>query len=127
MPTTDLVDIVGDERVAAERELRYPIHTVQMRSFLDVMFFLAKNTEVPPAHRDQVKDSTPNGWIHIHSTPSRPDDALVSVRYNNYWFSIASTDIPSKDTFSLVKLLYQMQAGDIPTVQPILTLPIAQP
>jgi hypothetical protein len=124
---TDLVDIVGDERLAEERELRYPIHTVQMRSFLDIMFFLAKNTEVPPAHHDQVKESAPNGWMRIRSASTQPDDALVSVRYNGYWFSIARVDIPSKDTFSLVKLLYQMQAGDIPTVQPILTLPVAQP
>ena len=52
---------------------------------------------------------------------------MVSVKYNDTWFSIAKNDIPSKDTFSLIKLLYQMQAGDIPTVQPLLTLPIANP
>ena len=65
--------------------------------------------------------------MHIRSSPGKPDDAMVAVRYQNYWFSIANTDIRSKDTFALIKLLYQMQAGDIPTVQPLLTLPIAQP
>lgn len=125
--TTDFVDIVSDERAAQERELRYPIHAIQLRSFLDIMFFLGKNTEVPPAQRDQVKHSQPNGWIRIRTSSAEPDDALVSVKYNEAWFSIAKNDIQSKDTFTLVKLLYQMQAGDIPTVQPILTLPIAQP
>lgn len=125
--TTDFVDIVSDDRVAEERELRYPIHAVQLRSFLDIMYFLGKNTEVPPAQQDQVKLSQPNGWIRIHATPKPPDNALVSVKYNDTWFSIAKNDIPSKDTFSLIKLLYQMQAGDIPTVQPLLTLPIANP
>ena len=45
----------------------------------------------------------------------------------SYYFSIANSDIQSKDTFSLLKLLYQLQAGNVPTVQPLLTLPIAQP
>ena len=125
--TTDFVDIVSDDRVAEERELRYPIHVVQLRSFLDIMYFLGKNTEVPKAQQDQVKPSQPNGWIRIHASPRPPDGALVSVKYNDTWFSIAKNDIPSKDTFSLIKLLYQMQAGDIPTVQPLLTLPIANP
>jgi len=125
--TTDFLDIVSDERVAEERELRYPIHAVQMRSFLDIMYFLGKNTEVPAAQQDQVKLSQPNGWIRIHATPRQPGDALVSVKYNDTWFSIAKNDVPSKDTFSLIALLYQMQAGDIPTVQPLLTLPIASP
>lgn len=125
--TTDFVDIVSDERVAEERELRYPIKAVQLRSFLDIMYFLGKNTEVPEAQQDQVKASQPNGWIRIHATSKPPGDALVSVEYNDTWFSIAKNDIPSKDTFSLIKLLYQMQAGDIPTMQPLLTLPIASP
>jgi len=125
--TTDFLDIVSDERVAEERELRYPIHAVQMRSFLDIMYFLGKNTEVPAAQQDQVKLSQPNGWIRIHATPREPGNALVSVKYNDTWFSISKNDVPSKDTFSLIALLYQMQAGDIPTVQPLLTLPIASP
>jgi len=124
---TDRVDLLSDERVISERELRFPIKSVQLRSFLDVMFSLGKNAEVPEAHLDQVRDTPGNGWIRIRSSSNHPDDAMVAVKHNGYWFSIANTDIRSKDTFALVKLLYQMQAGDIPTVQPLLTLPIAQP
>ena len=50
---------------------------------------------------------------------------MVSVRYNGYYFSIARNDIRSKDTFALLKLLFAIQAGDVKTVQPILTLPVA--
>jgi len=124
---TDRVDLLSDEFVEAERELRFPVKSVQLRSFLDVLFSLGKNAEVPEVHTDQVRDSPGNGWIHIRSSTGRPDDSMVAVKHNGYWFSIANTDIRSKDTFALVKLLYQMQAGDIPTVQPLLTLPIAQP
>jgi hypothetical protein len=124
---TDRIDLLSDERLDRERDLRFPVKSVQLRSFLDVMYSMGKNTEVPPAHADQVKDSAGNGWIKIHSSSNRPGNAMVSVQHNGFWFSIDETDIQSKDTFALVKLLYQMQAGDVPTVQPLLTLPVAQP
>jgi len=125
--TTDRVDLLGDERLEEERELRFPFKSLQLRSFLDVLFSMGRNTDVPEVHAAQVKDNPGNGWMHIRSSAGRPDDAMVSVRYQSHWFSIANFDIRSKDTFALIKLLYQMQAGDIPTVQPLLTLPIAQP
>ncbi len=99
----------------------------QFRSLLDIMFFLGKNTETPEAHAARVKHGAPNGWIRIRSSSSKPDDALVWVRHGGHYFSIAHDDIRSKDTFALLKLLFQIQAGDITTVQPILTLPVAQP
>jgi hypothetical protein len=125
--TTDRVDLLGEERLDEERDMRIPLKGLQLRSFLDVLFSLGKNTDVPEVHAAQVKDDQGNGWIRIRSSRGKPDDATVAVRYQGYWFSIANTDIRSKDTFALVKLLYQMQAGDVPTVQPLLTLPVAQP
>lgn len=104
-----------------------PLEDVQMRSFVDVMFYLAKNTQVPEANRDQVKSADPNGWMTIRYTQNAPNDAMVFVNYNGAFYSIGRTDIQSKDTFALLKLIFQMQAGDIKSVQPILTLPIATP
>jgi len=124
---SDRKDLYKEERLDEPRELRLTVKSVQFRSFLDVMYSLAKNTDVPEQHKDQVKHAAGNGYIQIRSSANRPNDALVSVRHNGIWFSIANSDIKSKDTFALTRLLYQMQAGDIPTVQPLLTLPVAQP
>mgnify|MGYP001824813399 CR=1 FL=1 len=110
--------------VAAEM---IPLEDVQMRSFVDVMFYLAKNTQVPQATRDQVKPAEPNGWMTIRYTKDAPNDAMVFVNHNGSFYSIARNDIQSKDTFALLKLVFQMQAGDIKSVQPILTLPVATP
>jgi len=104
-----------------------PLENVQTRSFVDVMFYLAKNTQVPPEHADQVKTADTNGWLDIRYSKNAPGDAVVFVEYNGFFFSIARTDIQSKDTFALLKLVFQMQAGDIQTVQPVLTLPVATP
>jgi len=104
-----------------------PISLFQIRSLMDVMFYLAKNTEVPKKHLSQVRESDPNGWLNIEMHKDEPKNALVWVRHNGRYFSIARQDVRSKDTFSLVKMLFEIQAGDIRSVQPILTLPIAQP
>lgn len=104
-----------------------PLENVQTRSFVDVMFYLAKNTQVPANAQDQVKSARPNGWMNIRFTKNAPGDAMVFVQYNGGFYSLARNDIQSKDTFALLKLVFQMQAGDIQSVQPILTLPIATP
>lgn len=104
-----------------------PLDNVQTRSFVDVMFYLAKNTQVPANAQDQVKSATANGWMNIRHTKNTPNDAMVFVQYNGGFYSIARNDIQTKDTFALLKLVFQMQAGDIQSVQPILTLPIAIP
>jgi hypothetical protein len=70
-----------------------PLEDVQTRSFVDVMFYLAKNTQVPESQRDQVKPAASNGWMKIRSTSSAPNDAVVFVQYNGYFYSIARTDI----------------------------------
>ncbi|MFQ5669990.1 MAG: hypothetical protein ACE5HD_05655 [Acidobacteriota bacterium] len=103
------------------------LNTFQFRSFLDILFFLGKNTQVPPEQRDQVKAGQTNGWITIRSSREQPGDALVWVRHDGYYFSIARTDIRSKDTFALLKLIFQLQAGDIRTTEPLLTLPVVRP
>jgi hypothetical protein len=112
---------------SASLERMIPFDTFQLRSLMDVMFFLAKNTEVPETHRNQVRPSDANGWLRIRSTATVPSDALVWVQHNGQVFSISAEDIRSKDTFALVKMLFEIQAGDIQSVTPILTLPVAQP
>jgi len=110
-----------------ELERMVPFEAFQLRSLMDVMFFLAKNTEVPKDQLSYVRHADPNGWLNIRVSSGPPSDALVWVQHHGNFFSIANSDIQSKDTFALVKLLFEIQAGDIKTVTPILTLPIAQP
>lgn len=101
--------------------------TFQLRSLMDIMFFLAKNTAVPEDELDQVRPATRNGWLDIGVSEAVPSDAFVWVEHNGHVFSIAKSDPQSKDTFALLKMLFEIQAGDIRSVTPILTLPVAQP
>ena len=121
---SDRLNIGGEERGDSLKLHTLPLSRIHLRSFLDIMFFLGKNTIVPEAHAEMVKTSKPNGWMTIHSSADEPDNAMVSVRHRGYYFSISNTDLRSKDIFALLKLLYQMQAGDAPTIQPLLTIPL---
>ncbi len=129
-----LIGVVVDDEVHMQikdaeggEERRIPLDSLQLRSFVDIMFFLGKNTRVPAENQDQVKSATQNGWLDIRYAKDPPNDAMVWVEYGGYFYSIARNDIQSKDTFSLLKLLFELQAGDIQSVQPILTLPLATP
>ena len=62
-------------------------------------------------------------WVNHPDSNSYRD----FVQYNCAFYSIGRSDIQSKDTFALLRLIFQMQAGDIQSVQPILTLPVATP
>lgn len=99
-----------------------PFTVMQLRSFSDIMFFLGQGARVPAAHNDRVRFREANEWLNIHSSQEPPVDAMVWVRYAGYHFYIKDTDIRSKDTFALIKMLYQIQAGDIKSVEPVLTL-----
>ncbi len=62
--------------------------------------------------------------VHIRSSPVEPLDTFVSIRYGGSYFYIAPDDLESKETFSLLMLLFTLQAGEKPTTSPLLSLPI---
>ncbi len=62
--------------------------------------------------------------IRIRSSSIPPIDAFVSVRYRTAWFYIARDDVASKEAFTLLFLLFTLQAGEKPTDTPLLSLPI---
>jgi hypothetical protein len=110
---------------------------VRLRSYMDVLFYLAQGIEVPAAHLEQ-------GYVKVHSADENttgpraltrdildvrcrilaPGDEFVSVKYRGHWFYVANDDLRSKDTFSLLLSLLSLQASDTRAPQPMLTLPV---
>lgn len=101
-----------------------PLRNLVMRSFADILYKLSHDVEVPEAHQSWARNNKGEGLMKIQSSKAAPSDALVSVSYQGYYFSISHNDIQSKDTFLLVQMLYQLASGDIKTTQPVLTLPV---
>src|SRR5262245_49663992 len=110
---------------------------VRCRSLLGVLYFLSASVE-PPASDVEAglvtvtrdDDGRPFDWakvtgkiMTIHSQRNRPENASVAVQHRGWWFYIADDDQSSKATFSLVNILFSLQAETGKGKSPILTLP----
>jgi hypothetical protein len=62
--------------------------------------------------------------LDIQHDTGFPDDPMVAIYYRDVWFYIASSDIESKATFSLLAQVFALHAGAIAQETPTLTIPI---
>jgi hypothetical protein len=99
---------------------------VRTRSMMGILFYLSHNAEVPPAHREaglvtrtKAADGTPFDWNKVTGGLFRVKSA---VAYRGKWFYLADNDLESKSTFMLLTQLFNLQAGQIKTVAPALTI-----
>jgi len=113
---------------------------VAARSLMASLFYLSQSVLVPPEdeHAGRVtvsRDEQGNrfdwrqvtgGLMEIRSATKRPANAYVLVLYRGAWFYIDDSDLTSKSTFSLLTQLSSLQAGEIKSPGPILTLPVTR-
>jgi len=111
---------------------------VVTRSLIGSLFYVSQSVEAPAederANRVTVsRDAQGNrfDWqevtgelMHIHSCRKRPDNAYIAIHYRGSWFYIDDSDLTSKSTFSLLMQLFALQAGEVKSTGPILTLPV---
>ncbi|MHC4428033.1 MAG: hypothetical protein ACYS0D_05440 [Planctomycetota bacterium] len=124
---------VWEFRMTEKRTRRAPDEvTVRVRSVLELMAFLSQGVEIPAVHieKERAESIVPATGedrsfrlLHVRSQPDPPQDAFVAVRFQDHWFYIAHSDHESKQAFSLITYLYQMQAPQAPTAGPLLTVP----
>ena len=62
----------------------------------------------------------------IHSQKQRPENAYVAVQHRGWWFYIADDDPSAKATFSLLNILFSLQAASGQGRSPLLTLPVGK-
>lgn len=70
--------------------------------------------------------SEENRVITILSSINQPDNAVVSVKFRDWWFYIDATDSRSKNSFLLFKLLVGLRLNPDTLQQqtPLLTVPV---
>jgi hypothetical protein len=104
------------------------------RSVLEILIDLASYIDVPAVHIEEKRvvasfiDETGAGQpvpplIRVHSSLSKPDDALVAVPYRGYWFWIDDRDIPSKAMFSFLMYIFTLTETGGKDSTPIITIP----
>ncbi|MDA8239358.1 MAG: hypothetical protein M0Z67_03180 [Nitrospiraceae bacterium] len=105
------------------------------RSMLQVLVDIASRIEVPETDIMQkrvaptVKEENSSGLpvaplIRIHSSPQRPEDALVSIPYGNHWFWIDNRDLHSKQIFSFLMFIFTLVETGEKEGAPIITIPV---
>lgn len=109
--------------------------TVRIRSLIALMSYLSRGIQVPEAHilegRAQQStlyagsdDPSPQVTMSVRTSSEQPAEAFVAVFYQNYWFYIPHTDHQSKQAFTLLNYLFQMQAlPEAPSSAPVITIP----
>ena len=109
---------------------------VRTRSMMGILFYLSHNTRVPAADEQgglvTVTQSADGGrfdWnlvtgnlLKVDSAAQRPPGAFIAVQHRGAWFYIRNNDLESKSTFMLLSQLFNLQAGQIKTVAPALTI-----
>ena len=109
--------------------------SIQTRSVMAMIEFMARGVEVPPEH---LKD----GWVvdyglqssegeaarklipfRMRSSKNRPENAFAAVSFRDHWYYIDEADITSKRALGLIIVLFRLQAPTPSGAAPILTLP----
>jgi hypothetical protein len=112
--------------------------SIRPRSLMGTLFYLSQAIDVSQKHRDaglvtDTLDAEGNSFdwtrvtgdlLRVHSQPTRPGNAAVSVRHRGHWFYVDDADLNSKSTFALLGQLFALQAGGVESIAPVLTLPI---
>ncbi|MFQ5482996.1 MAG: hypothetical protein ACE5ER_09575, partial [Nitrospinaceae bacterium] len=115
-----------------------PYLRMETRSLIGVMYYLSHGVQTSRADQEKGRVTVtlnaagqPFDWnqvtgelMQVHSSPVRPDNAMVAVNYRGWWFYLDDGDLNSKSTFSLLSQLFYLQAGDAKVVAPTLTLPV---
>lgn len=128
-PLTTGVGAGGKDRIA-----------VVLRSMMACLFYVSQSVEAPAedekagrvtvSYDDQGKRfdwrEVTGGLMQIHSSKQESKNAYVAVWYGGNWFYIDDSDLTSKSTFSLLMQLFALQAGEIKSTGPILTLPVGR-
>lgn len=122
-PALDRVRVVFGT-VAPEPE----VIGLRTRSLLQILGTLGGGVQIPEKHTAKggvvtVAASQPPGGFAVHSGEKKPDGAFVAVPYEGQWFWIASEDLVSKTTLSLVTVLFSFLDNSGKQSAPVLTIP----
>ena len=104
------------------------------RSVIDILSDLSGTIDLPAKHVEENRASpalvsvsaggkTIKPLLTIHSGEAKPEDVLVAVPYNGYWYWIDQRDFVSKSCFSFMLFIFNLNNTVDDTPSPMLVLP----
>jgi hypothetical protein len=131
---------VRDLTFGIEETGRHDTVTVRFKSCFGILYDLARHVEVPEeeverglarknaitTHNIINRKGLHKGLIKVRSSEIPSKDAYVSVFYRGRLYYIPDSDAESKAHFVLMGTLFSLQAGELLSIRPLLTLPVNQ-
>ncbi len=129
-PDTTEYRVVGRTTKRDDKEI-----SIQTRSLLGIMNFLSKGIDIPDTLSEKSAGMLSNATstlsssqvplpLRIAARKGRPKNPFAAIRYEGNWFHIPKEDIQSKQVFSLLRYLFQLQTPPSEGAGPLLTLPV---
>lgn len=111
--------------------------SVTTRTLLEVMTTASGGVSIPEGQAHGRPTATcddlernvaaMNEFFHVYCSRRAPRDAAVRVPWRGRWYFIKSDDVQSRQVFSLLRLMFQMQLSrSALSFGPILTLPVSR-
>jgi hypothetical protein len=102
--------------------------SLQTRSVLQMLFAMSGFVEVPDAMAGQAVPGyrlAPGMErpFTVQSGPDRPARSFAAVEYQDHWYWIDNTDLPSKRVFTLMLFLTTLTNDRSKDIGPVLTIP----
>ena len=111
---------------------------IQTRPIAGALFYLGNSIQIPDevmrdgsAHTLRTAEGEPYDWgplysglVAIRSAGSRPRSSYLSVRYGDHWYYVEASDVETREVLTMVKMVFTLQAGGVPSSGPLLTLPV---
>lgn len=107
---------------------------IQTRSMMQIMIAMATQIDVPTHHVNDGRTipslissagaAPTNGrLLRVQTTIDEPENAFVSVKYQNNWFWIDHRDFASKRIFTFLMVLFSLTESGGKTGLPLVTIP----
>ena len=129
----DLIVFKGDvnyRRLLDDRHWPLTAHLAEIivngRSMFEVLYLASTFVHVPEEYvaRVRPRETLDVEWLVISVSSTRPSNAWLSVCYDGYWYYIASNDLNSRVSFTLIEAMFASVVGNVPGAKPLLTLPV---
>ncbi len=100
---------------------------VQTHSILEMMSNISWYIDVPEIHVDEgrtLPTFNPENadLIRILYSQTKPDNAYLSIQYRDHWYYIDDRDVRSKNTFTLMQILFSMAKEGSRAVSPLISI-----
>ncbi len=127
-------EILNLEKDSSVFEIKYGVIVesenqilVQTHSIMEMLANISWYIDVPEQHVQEgrtLETFIPDDadLINVRVSGDKPRDAFIAIQFRDHWFYIDDRDVPSKNTFAVIQLLFSMANSGSGSVGPLISI-----